>query len=314
MPSKMSMCARSTALTHSSLIPGRCIIVSMADGRPVDAAMSFAGQAAPYSTASAPGGPLSLLGPCTVPLASGVASVSWWGPRALAVASVSGAVAVARLPGATSILGDVPLGFSPGVCVAACSRTVAGAAPGTAGDAKGLLVLEPWAGGQRRGPGRRASSGGGDARDTSGAAEARGQAARIPDTPTGEGGPAGARGAAGWLASKLGVLDEVADSAAAAAGSSEGGAASEQLLKGWQLVLLAERTPAQMVQVHLREHDWGSALQLCKVAGIHPDTVYRARWAAAPVSRENIQVREGVRVFLGGRKVDEEGRLVTPAG
>jgi hypothetical protein len=102
---------------------------------------------------------------------------------------------------------------------------------------------------------------------------------------------AGGGGVACWLASKLGVAEEFA--ASAPLDCSEAAAsrrAPPPPLRGWRLALLAERTPAQMVQVHLRARDWGSALQLCKAAGLHPDAVYRARWAAAPVSKVNIQV------------------------
>lgn len=42
------------------------------------------------------------------------------------------------------------------------------------------------------------------------------------------------------------------------------------------------------MQVYLRDHDWGNAFQICRVYGVDPDIVYRARWAAAPVSKVNI--------------------------
>jgi hypothetical protein len=232
----------------------------MADGRPVDAVASFAGLPAPAPP------PAGALAAPPVRLASGVAAASWWGPRALAVASLSGAVAAARLPGAANLLGDAPLAFAPGSLVAVAGD---GGAAGGPGELRGAVVLEPLAPGWRGG-------GGGDS------------------VASGGGGAAAASraigGVSGWLAGRLGVADDVA----AAAGTG-GGAGAAGEARGWRLVLLAERSPAQMVGVLLRERDWGGALQLCKAARVHPDVVYRARWAAEPVSKDNIQVGAGRR-------------------
>lgn len=276
----------------------------MADGRPVDARASFAGQRAPAAPPGARGAaaalPTSLLGPRPVQLSAGVVAAAWWSPRHLAVASSCGSVAVALLPGALNVLGDCPLGFAPAARVAALPAAAGGAAgPGAAGSgigggSRGMLVVEPLLG-------PAAAGGGGRSGAMSALEAALAAAAAPPATPqpgSRNGGAAAAPrppGAAGWLASKLGVGEEAA--AAARPPGSAGprpaafsNGAAEPPPRGWRLHLVAERTPAQMVQVHLRRRDWGSALQLCKAAGLHPDVVYRARWAAAPVSKANIQV------------------------
>eukprot|EP00879_Flechtneria_rotunda_P020278 GHRR01021326.1.p1 GENE.GHRR01021326.1~~GHRR01021326.1.p1 ORF type:complete len:777 (+),score=379.23 GHRR01021326.1:752-3082(+) len=93
---------------------------------------------------------------------------------------------------------------------------------------------------------------------------------------------------AGWLAHKLGVADAARSPVAAGAAGEDVNTHSGCQNTGWRLVLLAERTPAQLVQVHLRCHDWGSALHISRAYGLDTDAVYRARWAASPVSRGSI--------------------------
>jgi hypothetical protein len=57
-------------------------------------------------------------------------------------------------------------------------------------------------------------------------------------------------GLAGWLAGKLGVVDEVNAAAAAAAVTGAAAAGSSSgAVAAWRLVLLAERSPQQLVQV-----------------------------------------------------------------
>ncbi|GLI69541.1 hypothetical protein VaNZ11_014186 [Volvox africanus] len=57
---------------------------------------------------------------------------------------------------------------------------------------------------------------------------------------------------------------------------------------GLRLVLLAERTPEEMLKVHMRNQQWGRALELCAAAGLDADRVYAARWASRPVDAANI--------------------------
>jgi hypothetical protein len=242
----------------------------MSDGRPLDITTSFAGQ-----TAAAPAAAAGALAPRPVQLAAGVAAASWWGPKALAVVSLSGELAVASLPGAANALGDAPLTFAPGSIAAVAG----GSGGGGVAELRGAVVLEPLLPGWSRDGGAAGGSGG----------EASGGGARQAAAKA-------LGGVAGWLAGRLGVSADVA-AAAGTGGGGAGGAAPEAL--GWRLALLAERTPAQMVGVLLRERDWGGALQLCKAARLHPDVVYRARWAAEPVSKDNIQVTAGA--GQGGR-------------
>ncbi|KAG2491906.1 hypothetical protein HYH03_009857 [Edaphochlamys debaryana] len=71
-------------------------------------------------------------------------------------------------------------------------------------------------------------------------------------------------------------------------GGAGGGAHALPPPPGLRLVMMAERTPAQMMQVYLREQQWGHALELCSAFGLDADTVYRARWAGRPVDAANI--------------------------
>ncbi|GIL74909.1 hypothetical protein Vretimale_2528 [Volvox reticuliferus] len=57
---------------------------------------------------------------------------------------------------------------------------------------------------------------------------------------------------------------------------------------GLRLLLLAERTPEEMLRVHMRHQQWGRALELCAAAGLDADRVYAARWASRPVDAANI--------------------------
>jgi hypothetical protein len=64
-------------------------------------------------TAGVTGGP-GPLGDAGVTSGPGNRSVSWWGPRVLAVAGSDGSVSLARLPGSVNILGAAPAKFAPG--------------------------------------------------------------------------------------------------------------------------------------------------------------------------------------------------------
>lgn len=63
----------------------------------------------------------------------------------------------------------------------------------------------------------------------------------------------------------------------------------EFLLPGWRLTLLAQRTPEQMLQVHLRMHAWDAAQALAHVYRMDADAVYRARWGSRRVDESAIQ-------------------------
>jgi hypothetical protein len=58
---------------------------------------------------------------------------------------------------------------------------------------------------------------------------------------------------------------------------------TDQLLSRLLLLLLLS-----CLQAHLRSHDWGSAFHISRAYGLDADVVYRARWAASPVSRASI--------------------------
>lgn len=93
------------------------------------------------------------------------------------------------------------------------------------------------------------------------------------------------------------LLDEQMESmargqaAVAAAGSSRKGAVAPDAmvaLPGWQLVLMAQRTPEQMMQVYVRDQAWDAAAELARAHGLDPDAVHRARWSSRPVDAANI--------------------------
>lgn len=113
---------------------------------------------------------------------------------------------------------------------------------------------------------------------------------------SGRGGESAAlAGFAGWLSRRLGIADEAAAAAAKTAAASKPSQATSTLdgaalhrPAGWRLTLLAERSPSQLVQAHLRAQDWGSALQVSRLFGLDTDVVYLARWAASAVNRASI--------------------------
>ncbi|EFJ42827.1 hypothetical protein VOLCADRAFT_107073 [Volvox carteri f. nagariensis] len=74
----------------------------------------------------------------------------------------------------------------------------------------------------------------------------------------------------------------------AAASAEAAAAASAAAAPGLRLLLLAQRTPEEMLQVHMRHQQWGRALELCAAAGLNADRVYGARWASRPVDAANI--------------------------
>jgi hypothetical protein len=248
--------------------------VSLADGRPVDARAAWAGR-----TLSDLPPPSPLLGPRPVPLgAGGAAGVAWWGPARLAVASPVGAVAVASLPGALNALGDGPAARAPGCRVAVADGW---GAPG----ARGVLVAEPLAASEepaaaRRGGGWESPLLPGSPRRSGGRSSGSGR-----DSSFGDGGGGG--GLVVWLAARLGVAEEFAAAKAAqrrgdrSSGGWPGWPATVKAAAargaGWRLSVLAERTAGQMVEAHLRDHDWGRAMVLARAAGVHPDVVYKGR-------------------------------------
>lgn len=56
---------------------------------------------------------------------------------------------------------------------------------------------------------------------------------------------------------------------------------------------------ASSPQVYCRSGNWGAAFQLSRRHGLDADVVYRGRWAAGPVNKEAILVREGVAGWVG---------------
>jgi hypothetical protein len=259
-----------------------CLIVSMTDGRPIDPRGPTAGGQLPSSFPS-------LLGPRPVALTSGVADAQWWGPGALAVASLSGAVAVAKLPGAFNILSDAPAAFSPGAVAApqaehqppVPSGSSSGGAAATGHELTGsLLVVEPI----QQPPGDHT---------TARRQQQWFESIMLEASQSSAGGGGEPRQSwPQWLAMRLGVGAEYRAACASAAAACRTGTAAPDAAPaaGWRLVRLERRSAAQMVALHLRDQDWGRALRLAKAAGVGTDVVYKARWAAAAVSKVNIQV------------------------
>ncbi|MEW5302472.1 MAG: hypothetical protein WDW36_005253 [Sanguina aurantia] len=70
---------------------------------------------------------------------------------------------------------------------------------------------------------------------------------------------------------------------------SDGAAAAVVLpTAGWRLLMLAERTAEEMMQVFIADENWGSAFQVARAYSLDADAVYAARWASRPVDSGNI--------------------------
>eukprot|EP00198_Chlamydomonas_reinhardtii_P007404 XP_001696740.1 predicted protein [Chlamydomonas reinhardtii] len=84
------------------------------------------------------------------------------------------------------------------------------------------------------------------------------------------------------------VLEPVAaaaDTAGGCAGRMYGGvpAGGGGAATSLRLLLLAERTAQEMMQLHVRNQRWAPALRLAAASGLDADAVYEARWAASAV-------------------------------
>ncbi|WIA15951.1 hypothetical protein OEZ85_012693 [Tetradesmus obliquus] len=311
---------RAAAAATSSSSSGSSILDASTAGllgpKSVPLTPAFTSAAAAGSGSGSASGSASGAAAAAVP---GNRSVAWWGPRVLAVAAADGRVALARLPGSVNVLGAAPARFAPGsravanqsgerglivvepITAAAAAAAAAALTPGAAAaaaasqpttaleaafsaDASAAVGVSAMLAGRRA-----AALGSNDGEGLGfGSSNGSGCSTQGAGSATGEGLDAAALksvgGMAGLLARGLGVADEAAAAAAAAAG---GGLAGSSFA-GWRLVLLSECTPQQLVQAHLRSHDWGSAFYISRAYGLDADVVYRARWSASPVSRASI--------------------------
>lgn len=55
-----------------------------------------------------------------------------------------------------------------------------------------------------------------------------------------------------------------------------------------RIISINERTPTEMVDLHMESQEWGLALALARQHGLETDRIYRTRWLSGPVTIEGI--------------------------